>query len=52
VIRGNKITAVGKRSTKIPAGAQVIDASGKTVVPGLIDSHTHFLSWGYRLGHL
>lgn len=53
MIRGNKIAAVGKRSaTKIPAGAHVIDASGRTVVPGLIDSHTHFLSWGYRLGHL
>jgi imidazolonepropionase-like amidohydrolase len=35
-----KITAVGS-SLKVPAGAQVIDAAGKTLIPGLIDAHVH-----------
>ena len=42
VIRGEKIVAVGKRSVvTIPAGAEVIDAKGLTLLPGLIDSHFH-----------
>lgn len=41
VLSGGKITAVGAASTKVPAGAEVIDATGMTVYPGLIDSETH-----------
>jgi imidazolonepropionase-like amidohydrolase len=42
VITGNKITAVGADgSTQIPAGAEVIDAKGKTLMPGLWDMHVH-----------
>ena len=38
VIEGTRITAVGPRSqVMIPAGAQVVDATGKYVTPGLID---------------
>lgn len=40
LIRDNKIEAVGK-ALAIPAGANVIDLSSKTVLPGLIDCHTH-----------
>ena len=40
LIHDNKIEAVGK-GLAIPAGANVIDLSGKTVLPGLIDCHTH-----------
>jgi imidazolonepropionase-like amidohydrolase len=42
VIENGKITAVGAAgSVKVPAGAQVIDAKGMTLYPGLIDSETH-----------
>jgi imidazolonepropionase-like amidohydrolase len=41
VIEGGKITAVGAAaSTKVPANAKVIDVTGMTVYPGLIDSET------------
>jgi imidazolonepropionase-like amidohydrolase len=40
VVRGGKITAVGRNVT-IPAGIRVIDGTGKTVMPGLIDAHSH-----------
>jgi imidazolonepropionase-like amidohydrolase len=40
IIEGERITAVGPGLT-IPAGARVIDLSSSTVLPGLIDAHTH-----------
>ena len=45
LVEGNRIKEVG-RSVAIPAGAEVIDLSGATVLPGLIDSHTHVLLQG------
>jgi imidazolonepropionase-like amidohydrolase len=41
VMDSGKITAVGGASTAIPRGATVIDATGMTVYPGLIDSETN-----------
>jgi imidazolonepropionase-like amidohydrolase len=41
VIRGERIEQVGSGNTPIPEGARIIDANGKWIVPGLIDSHAH-----------
>jgi imidazolonepropionase-like amidohydrolase len=42
VVREGRIAAVGRgASTPIPAGVTVIDAAGKTIVPGLWDMHAH-----------
>ncbi len=42
LIRDNRIEKVGKRSeVSIPSNATVIDAKGKTVIPGLVDAHAH-----------
>ncbi|MGZ7041080.1 MAG: amidohydrolase family protein, partial [Thermoanaerobaculia bacterium] len=41
VIDGNRILSVGPASTAVPAGATVIDAKGKTIMPGIIDVHWH-----------
>lgn len=40
VIRGSKIAAVGA-DVRVPAGATIIDATGKYVFPGIIDTHSH-----------
>jgi imidazolonepropionase-like amidohydrolase len=41
VMQNGRITAGGGAGTAIPAGAKVIDVTGMTVYPGLIDSETH-----------
>jgi imidazolonepropionase-like amidohydrolase len=41
IVTGDKITKLGDARTKIPDGAQVIDAHGKTLLPGLWDMHVH-----------
>ena len=42
LVEGNKIKAVGsKGQINIPQDAKVIDVTGKTVMPGLIDAHAH-----------
>ena len=36
------IEAIGSRdSISVPGGAKVIEAAGKTIIPGLIDAHAH-----------
>lgn len=40
LIRDGKIAAVGQR-VDVPPGAQVIDAAGKWITPGIVDSHSH-----------
>src|SRR6266550_6895610 len=55
VVSNGRIQAVGREGTvTIPANATIIEAGGKTVIPGLVDSHVHlrnyhiqdYLYWG------
>ena len=42
IVRGDRIESLGPDSAvRVPAGARVIDARGKTLLPGLWDMHTH-----------
>ncbi len=41
LVRDGRIAAMGK-SLPVPAGAQVYDAAGRYILPGLIDAHVHF----------
>ena len=47
LIKGERITEVGPvEKIKIPAGSQIVDLSHATVLPGLIDAHTHVFGNG------
>jgi imidazolonepropionase-like amidohydrolase len=41
VMRDGKIAAVGGANTTIPGGAEIVDAKGRFVTPGIIDAHSH-----------
>jgi imidazolonepropionase-like amidohydrolase/Tol biopolymer transport system component len=42
VVRGDRIAAIGRRGdVAIPAGAKLVDVTGKTIIPGLVDAHAH-----------
>ena len=47
VIEGERIREIGTADrVSVPEGAEVIDAAGKWIVPGLIDAHVHFFQSG------
>ena len=46
VVVGNRIAAIGKAgAVRMPTDAQVIDATGKYLIPGLWDMHLHWAPW-------
>ena len=46
VINQGRFQEVGKRGElNVPQDAEVIDAKGKTILPGLIDGHCHYRDW-------
>lgn len=47
VVEGNRIVSLGT-DVEVPSGAKVIDASGKTIMPGIVDVHAHI--GNFRLG--
>jgi imidazolonepropionase len=54
VIRNSRIDWIGTTGDlpPLPRGARIIDASGMTVLPGLVDSHTHLIFAGSRENEL
>ncbi len=48
VLRGGRVACVGPAARcRVPAGARVVDARGRHVVPGLIDAHVHYDGSGW-----
>ncbi|MBI4481546.1 MAG: amidohydrolase family protein [Acidobacteria bacterium] len=46
IIEGNKIKTVSQKGkTPYPAGAQIIPADGKFILPGFVDMHIHYYHW-------
>jgi len=46
VVDGNRIKAVGRRGrVTVPANANVIRLNGRTILPGLVDTHVHLIDW-------
>ena len=50
VVSGDRIAAAGPRATTtVPAGATIIDARGKFLMPGLVDTNVHLSLYGGTL---
>jgi imidazolonepropionase-like amidohydrolase len=48
-VSGNRITRVATGEVTLPAGIRVIDATGLTILPGLMDMHIHHRPWMWPL---
>ena len=48
VVDGDRIVSA-QAGGAVPAGATVLDAKGKYVIPGLIDLHVHYKDWAAEL---
>ncbi len=51
LIHRGRIVAVDDETSELASAAQVIDLEGRTVIPGLFDSHMHFIRATLRPGH-
>src|SRR5262245_9695754 len=46
IVRDGKFQAIGKRGElQIPQDAEIVEAAGKSILPGLIDGHCHYRDW-------
>lgn len=52
LISQGQIAQVGTGTPPSVSGAQVVDAGGKLVTPGLVDAHTHLIFGGWRQNEL
>ncbi|MBR1820929.1 MAG: amidohydrolase [Clostridia bacterium] len=50
LIEGGKIAAIG-RALEVPAGAEIVDAAGLNVYPGLVEAHGHIGLDGWAVGY-
>jgi imidazolonepropionase-like amidohydrolase len=48
LIKGNKIEAVGNMNFKLPSGTRIIELKGTTLLPGLIEGHSHLFLHPYN----
>ncbi|HYH16345.1 MAG TPA: amidohydrolase family protein [Flavisolibacter sp.] len=48
LVKGNKIQAVGSMNFKLPANTRVIELNGMTLLPGLIEGHSHLFLHPYN----
>ncbi len=51
MVKGDRIETVSSGSSQIPSGAQLIDLSSYTGMPGMIDVHTHMTYWRDKNSH-
>ena len=50
IIKGNRIVAVGPASEiDIPPDAEIINTAGKTMMPGMVDAHVHYMILGHGI---
>jgi imidazolonepropionase-like amidohydrolase len=41
IVQNGKVLRVGNSATSIPSNAQIIDVTGKVIIPGIVDTHSH-----------